>query len=142
PVTPRVPIRRDARIRGMIQNRNRDRLIADLSAQIAPAAARTPGGFAFFAFAGQIDSVHAGVVELRHGSSSPARVGENFRFVRGHFQGTHDAQAEHPVLRISKDYLFVLCAQRTKRDRKSTRLNSSHLVISYAVFCLKKKTKK
>src|SRR5256885_4533008 len=28
---------------------------------------------------------------------------------------------------------------RNKRDRKSTRLNSSHLVISYAVFCLKKK---
>src|SRR5256885_11306977 len=27
----------------------------------------------------------------------------------------------------------------TRRDRKSTRLNSSHLVISYAVFCLKKK---
>ena len=27
-------------------------------------------------------------------------------------------------------------------DRKSTRLNSSHTVISYAVFCLKKKTKK
>src|SRR5256885_2396716 len=27
------------------------------------------------------------------------------------------------------------------RDRKSTRLNSSHLVISYAVFCLKKKNK-
>src|SRR5260221_4729862 len=26
-----------------------------------------------------------------------------------------------------------------KRDRKSTRLNSSHTVISYAVFCLKKK---
>src|SRR5205807_9326204 len=29
-----------------------------------------------------------------------------------------------------------------ERDRKSTRLNSSHLVISYAVFCLKKKTQK
>src|SRR5256885_6578232 len=28
------------------------------------------------------------------------------------------------------------------RDRKSTRLNSSHLVISYAVFCLKKKKKR
>ena len=27
----------------------------------------------------------------------------------------------------------------TSRDRKSTRLNSSHVVISYAVFCLKKK---
>src|SRR2546426_6267446 len=30
---------------------------------------------------------------------------------------------------------------RAWRDRKSTRLNSSHLVISYAVFCLKKKKK-
>src|SRR5260221_1785209 len=29
--------------------------------------------------------------------------------------------------------------QNTKEDRKSTRLNSSHTVISYAVFCLKKK---
>src|SRR5256885_7193040 len=29
---------------------------------------------------------------------------------------------------------------QARRDRKSTRLNSSHLVISYAVFCLKKKT--
>src|SRR5688500_19933573 len=28
------------------------------------------------------------------------------------------------------------------RDRKSTRLNSSHLVISYAVFCLKKKKRR
>src|SRR5256885_12516885 len=40
----------------------------------------------------------------------------------------------------------MVCAQRRwgfqvvdERDRKSTRLNSSHLVISYAVFCLKKK---
>src|SRR2546426_11530227 len=32
--------------------------------------------------------------------------------------------------------------RRVASDRKSTRLNSSHLVISYAVFCLKKKKKK
>src|SRR2546430_8445523 len=31
---------------------------------------------------------------------------------------------------------------RSARDRKSTRLNSSHSQISYAVFCLKKKKKK
>src|SRR5947208_12460647 len=31
---------------------------------------------------------------------------------------------------------------RQDRDRKSTRLNSSHQIISYAVFCLKKKKKK
>src|SRR5256885_3578490 len=42
-------------------------------------------------------------------------------------QGRHGARMvrEHPV-----------------GDRKSTRLNSSHLVISYAVFCLKKKTRR
>src|SRR5256885_7201807 len=33
-------------------------------------------------------------------------------------------------------------SRRKTRDRKSTRLNSSHLVISYAVFCLKKKNRK
>src|SRR3712207_6948445 len=32
-----------------------------------------------------------------------------------------------------------LCRTRNKPDRKSTRLNSSHANISYAVFCLKKK---
>src|SRR2546426_11399964 len=32
--------------------------------------------------------------------------------------------------------------RKRPQDRKSTRLNSSHLVISYAVFCLKKKKKK
>src|SRR5256885_9874384 len=32
-------------------------------------------------------------------------------------------------------------ADELDQDRKSTRLNSSHLVISYAVFCLKKKKK-
>src|SRR2546430_10792344 len=31
------------------------------------------------------------------------------------------------------------CARAASRDRKSTRLNSSHSQISYAVFCLKKK---
>src|SRR2546426_454365 len=36
----------------------------------------------------------------------------------------------------------TLAPTSKKTDRKSTRLNSSHLVISYAVFCLKKKKKK
>src|SRR5207253_11384937 len=34
-----------------------------------------------------------------------------------------------------------VASQSTQRDRKSTRLNSSHVAISYAVFCLKKKKK-
>src|SRR5690349_22157653 len=39
------------------------------------------------------------------------------------------------------DCLVGQCHPRL-RDRKSTRLNSSHVEISYAVFCLKKKKKK
>src|SRR3712207_8257523 len=35
-----------------------------------------------------------------------------------------------------------VCSASVRRDRKSTRLNSSHANISYAVFCLKKKNKK
>src|SRR5262245_65187137 len=46
------------------------------------------------------------------------------------------ARGDPPALRRPR-------ARRRRRiDRKSTRLNSSHLGISYAVFCLKKKKKK
>src|SRR5256885_9902584 len=41
---------------------------------------------------------------------------------------------------VAVDQLLLAdAAQGVTADRKSTRLNSSHLVISYAVFCLKKK---
>src|SRR5256885_12702163 len=41
---------------------------------------------------------------------------------------------------LSKEVIGLRCIERNAAgDRKSTRLNSSHLVISYAVFCLKKK---
>src|SRR5260221_3478680 len=38
-------------------------------------------------------------------------------------------------------FTAALAAELGQADRKSTRLNSSHTVISYAVFCLKKKKK-
>src|SRR5688500_19528975 len=41
--------------------------------------------------------------------------------------------------RVLPRELVALCLRQHDLDRKSTRLNSSHLVISYAVFCLKKK---
>src|SRR5205807_10466677 len=41
--------------------------------------------------------------------------------------------------RLLSRFQIRLKLQLQLRDRKSTRLNSSHLVISYAVFCLKKK---
>src|SRR5260221_6800504 len=41
---------------------------------------------------------------------------------------------------VGHDRVFVVVLGRPRqRDRKSTRLNSSHTVISYAVFCLNKK---
>src|SRR5699024_12157741 len=40
------------------------------------------------------------------------------------------------------DYDMPVASAQVKRDRKSTRLNSSHVSISYAVFCLKKKKKR
>src|SRR5258708_23825915 len=41
---------------------------------------------------------------------------------------------------IVRASLVQLWTAHQNRDRKSTRLNSSHQIISYAVFCLKKKT--
>src|SRR2546422_5385487 len=64
----------------------------------------------------------------------------------------HDAlpisQLEDGLLLFTLDVLarpvqqvLVLLARLRQQDRKSTRLNSSHGYISYAVFCLKKKKK-
>src|SRR3712207_8243711 len=53
------------------------------------------------------------------------------------------AKAQHRELPASevKAALVAEIASEILRDRKSTRLNSSHANISYAVFCLKKKKK-
>src|SRR5205807_5138181 len=46
------------------------------------------------------------------------------------------------LARVTAEKIIPQLEANIAQDRKSTRLNSSHLVISYAVFCLKKKTKK
>src|SRR2546426_8087311 len=48
----------------------------------------------------------------------------------------------HPEATVHVQRLLAAARRQGVLDRKSTRLNSSHLVISYAVFCLKKKKKK
>src|SRR2546426_6624945 len=55
-------------------------------------------------------------------------------------------QEPRPALTILRERIMAVLAEALDSrlgalasDRKSTRLNSSHLVISYAVFCLKKK---
>src|SRR5947208_9809226 len=51
-----------------------------------------------------------------------------------------DLHLDYSKHRITDETLRLLIALAEK-DRKSTRLNSSHQIISYAVFCLKKKTR-
>src|SRR5256885_10637476 len=48
---------------------------------------------------------------------------------------------DRPASRSARARALPACRRLARADRKSTRLNSSHLVISYAVFCLKKKKK-
>src|SRR5699024_11246199 len=51
-------------------------------------------------------------------------------------------EEKQPITSIEIDHVFIgSCTNARLRDRKSTRLNSSHVSISYAVFCLKKKKK-
>src|SRR2546426_6671631 len=47
--------------------------------------------------------------------------------------------ANEKALRPELPPMIKMVGDEYEKDRKSTRLNSSHLVISYAVFCLKKK---
>src|SRR5437870_10976706 len=54
---------------------------------------------------------------------------------------THDRCADPGLDGVSLVRDFLYRTYRVTIDRKSTRLNSSHVAISYAVFCLKKKNK-
>src|SRR5438034_10025418 len=58
------------------------------------------------------------------------------------YQRRQERQSGGARLGRLRKALGLVGRSRRHRDRKSTRLNSSHTVISYAVFCLKKKKKK
>src|SRR5256885_4477974 len=66
------------------------------------------------------------------------------RGARGHRGGMYDVLCDEDGRRgkvhdSTEDRMERHRSSSVDEDRKSTRLNSSHLVISYAVFCLKKK---
>src|SRR5207253_11165111 len=98
-------------------------------------------------------------------SSPPLRVLPSFPTRRSSdlAAGTHGRVSERRHLRVPRGSAAALLLHRSERthpgrassdragngpgpgprtDRKSTRLNSSHVAISYAVFCLKKKKQK
>src|SRR5256885_2521504 len=84
---------------------------------------RRPPRSTLFPYTTLFRSHAAGCTALHRGGGPPGRTGGNRRPARLHHQ--RPPGRELPA--------------RCLADRKSTRLNSSHLVISYAVFCLKKK---
>src|SRR2546426_5444833 len=76
--------------------------------------------------------------------SSPSRLGGNVGM-----DGRERCLSDEDPMAVLRGRMIDYWGPENRRregqwpvDRKSTRLNSSHLVISYAVFCLKKKKKK
>src|SRR5690606_20077016 len=67
-------------------------------------------------------------------------IGSNYHFVKQFLGGVFVTLA---MVGLDQDLMQknLSCANIKDADRKSTRLNSSHVKISYAVFCLKKKNK-
>src|SRR2546430_13428243 len=83
------------------------------------------------------DGTHQFPVQSSHCAAYDLRNAGNIRVCR---LRVHASQAHKAVALLTR---FCCCEWLAKfpgnRDRKSTRLNSSHSQISYAVFCLKKK---
>src|SRR2546426_8676901 len=88
----------------------------------------------------------------RMGSSAPQDLAEVYRttyraLVRFLYRKVWDAERAEDLAQEAFARALVHRPENTRGwlfvvDRKSTRLNSSHLVISYAVFCLKKKKRR
>src|SRR2546426_3211305 len=73
---------------------------------------------------------------------------DDLRLIEARKPHQHAVEARECLVAVPRDRPPPMDARRIEPrpaplvlDRKSTRLNSSHLVISYAVFCLKKKKK-
>src|SRR5205085_5783537 len=102
--------------------------------------------------AGERSDLEAGMAKLFASEAGRFCVEEAFRI-----HGGYGYSKEYEIERLYRDAPLLLIGEGTseiqrmvigraltdqeQRDRKSTRLNSSHSQISYAVFCLKKKKK-
>src|SRR2546427_6151852 len=101
------------------------------------------------AHAERLGDEHRGPLPRAAALSGEPRHGPRVQHVVAIEPGAPDAVARRPVLEGLGDMvlvepgaegdLVVLDHEDSGEDRKSTRLNSSHSQISYAVFCLKKK---
>src|SRR5690625_6779211 len=83
-----------------------------------------------------IGELDAQIFHMAFGASNKVAANEVTNATRARVQ-------HHPDLLvfIEADFYKVVARTQGPKDRKSTRLNSSHVAISYAVFCLKKTSK-
>src|SRR5437868_13286437 len=93
------------------------------------------------------DTATTGIYTLSLHDALPISPGSGTR--RKDQEGENEAEqvverqlAQYAFVREERDREVRLTFREASADRKSTRLNSSHVSISYAVFCLKKKSKK
>src|SRR5690625_6035032 len=117
----------------------------------SPAKARTIAGFLGDEFTVEASVGH--IRDLPQPSELPAdmKKGPYGKFavdVENDFDPYYvvDADKKKKVAELKRalkdsDALYLATDEDREGDRKSTRLNSSHVAISYAVFCLKKKNK-
>src|SRR5256885_5417683 len=113
-------------------------LVAPLAAAAEPRSARAvSANTEFEAWLNKITGKHKMVFDIPEPNG-----GFGFAWARVFLNTTNEnygtADADNTVAIVLRHNGIAFGIQR---DRKSTRLNSSHLVISYAVFCLKKKNK-
>src|SRR5207253_9135822 len=95
---------------------------------------RHPGSI-LFPYTTLFRSVYLGLSKLKSGQNPKKAL---LLITDGEDNHSHYSRGDiREVVRESDAQIYVL---DLGRDRKSTRLNSSHVAISYAVFCLKKKT--
>src|SRR5438034_4298271 len=80
------------------------------------------------------------LVALQSGHDD-ASLGLGFEGVKARGRGARTRFARDAPRSVPDLGWYVIQPDQVRLDRKSTRLNSSHTVISYAVFCLKKKKK-
>src|SRR5690606_42021765 len=86
-------------------------------------------------------SLHDALPILRMSSRLPSGRRQPMHVRTGRGRGGRSCRGGADTAAVLRCFRFIEEPRPRCRDRKSTRLNSSHVKISYAVFCLKKKIK-
>src|SRR5437773_9037230 len=102
---------------------------------LAACCSVVPTVHSFYYWDDQLQREHEALLLVKTLESRASAVLE---YVRSHHSYELPEILQVPIEGGSSAYLNWLEKQVAQPDRKSTRLNSSHITISYAVFCLKK----